>query len=92
MKFVGFILALTVTAASANEAVIATAGTGPDAGARHWQAGEPAYLMPSTPAAKLEARLDEVTRKLDADLQQRLSERVAARYATDGLVVSTYSQ
>ena len=92
MKALGFILALISGAAVGQEAISNNTVSGADSGSVHWQAGETAYLQPSSPAALLEERLDEVARELDAALEQRLAERAAAIIAGDRLLVSTDSQ
>ncbi len=86
MKTLGFILALTAVAASAEDSASGVAATGAAPAAVAWQTEMGSAL---TPAAILERQLDEVTRELDAALEQRLAERAAARIAGDKLLVST---
>ncbi len=89
MKTLGFILALTAVAASAEDSASGVAATGAAPAAVAWQTEMGSALTPSAPAAILERQLDEVTRELDAALEQRLAERAAARIAGDKLLVST---
>ncbi len=86
MKTLGFILALTGVTASAEDSANGVAATGAAPAVVTWQTEMGSAL---TPAAILERQLDEVTRELDAALEQRLAERAAARIAGDNLLVST---
>ena len=88
MKALGFILVFTASAATAGEGVGGAAVSGHEADAFRGQPAEPGYLQPSSPAAELEDRLDEVIRELDAALEQRLADRAAARITMDSLLVS----
>ena len=88
MKALSFILVFTAGVATAGEGVGGATVSGHDADAFRGQPAEPGYLQPSSPATKLEDRLDEVVKELDAALEQRLAERAAARITRDSLLVS----
>ncbi len=89
MKYIGFILALTAVAANAEDGVSASLAQPGDTVTSAMRVDEKRYLQPSTPAIMLEEQLDQVSRELDAELEQRLAERAAARISDDNLLVST---
>jgi hypothetical protein len=89
MKLLSFILALSTSAAIAQELGVSA----PDAGESRLTSGsqqveQVMYLQPSTATGMLDAQLDQVSRDLEERLEQRLAERAAARITGDRLLVS----
>ena len=89
MKVLGFILVFTAGAATAGEGVGDATASDHESDALRGQPAATGYLQPSSPAATLEDRLDEIVRELDAALEQRLADSAAAWITEDSLLVST---
>lgn len=89
MKTLGFIMALTASTVTAGEGAGRATVPGHGTDTLRGQPAEAGYLRASSPAAKLDDRLDQVVSELNAALEQRLAARAAAQIAEDTLLVST---
>ena len=87
MRILSFILALTACTAFAEESVITGASEATPMNTGINYDAYPGRAVPS-PATKLDRQLDQVSRELEAALEQRIAERAAAVIAGDKLLVN----